>query len=83
MARKWSNLNLPGAPHFVTGKLRNEEPFRFLEDKEAGARSGPIWRGTCRSACPLPNCPDLVEFFLLLPTAPAYCRLPLIVLTPE
>lgn len=26
MARKWSNLNLPGALHFVTGNFRNRQP---------------------------------------------------------
>jgi hypothetical protein len=26
MARKWSNLNLPGALHFVTGNFLNRNP---------------------------------------------------------
>ena len=26
MARKWSNLNLPGALHFVTGNFLNRKP---------------------------------------------------------
>ena len=26
MARKWSNLNLPGALHFVTGNCKNRLP---------------------------------------------------------
>jgi REP element-mobilizing transposase RayT len=32
MARKWSNLNLPGALHFVTGNLLNRRPV-FTEDE--------------------------------------------------
>jgi hypothetical protein len=27
MARKWSNLNLPGALHFVTGNLLDRAPI--------------------------------------------------------
>jgi len=42
MARKWSNLNLPGALHFVTGILLNRQPvftdslacWKFLDELE-------------------------------------------------
>jgi len=30
VAKKWSNQNLPGALHFVTGNLINRKPF-FIE----------------------------------------------------
>ncbi len=36
MARKWSNQNLPGALHFVTGNLLNRTPL-FTEDEVCGA----------------------------------------------
>ena len=31
MARKWSNLNIPGALHFVTGNVRDRIPM-FKEE---------------------------------------------------
>jgi putative transposase len=31
MARKWSNLNIPGALHFITGNVNNRIPLFFCE----------------------------------------------------